>query len=192
MTWSLFYLCCFCVGLVLCVVLAVSGGGHGPFHTHSPLRFHVPGMRPAVGHQHAASTSVFNGFTLTAFLCWFGGAGYLLQRHPGMVTWVTLLLALLSGVVGANLIFWFLSKFLLSHERALTAEETAIPGVIGRVSGPLSNGRTGEILYTQLGVRRSCPARSADGTSIDRDAEVLVLRYDKGIAYVRLWHEFEM
>ena len=24
-----------------------------------------------------------NGFTLTAFLCWFGGAGYLLERYGG-------------------------------------------------------------------------------------------------------------
>lgn len=190
MTWSLFYLCCFCVGLVLCFLSALTGGGHATVHLHGHVRLHLPGTRTAA--QHPTTTPTVNGFTLTAFLCWFGGAGYLLQRHPGMYAWITLLLATLSGVVGANLIFWFLSKFLLPHERAMTAEETAITGVIGRVSGPLGNGRTGEILYSQLGVRRSSPARSADGTSIRRDAEVIVLRYDQGIAYVQPWNEFEL
>lgn len=192
MTWSLFYLCCFCVGLALCFLSALTGGGHGPVHLHGHVRLHLPGMRTVASHQHPTSTSAVNGFTSTAFLCWFGGAGYLLQRHPGMYAWGTLLLAMLSGVVGANLIFWFLSKFLLPHERALTAEDTAITGVIGRVSGPLGNGRTGEILYSQLGVCRSSPARSADGTSIGRDAEVIVLRYEQGIAYVQPWNEFEL
>ena len=188
MTWSLFYLCCFSVGLVLCALSALTGGGHGPVHGHVHLR--LPGMR--TGSPHAANTPVLNGFTLTAFLCWFGGAGYLLERHPGIVASVALLCATLSGAVGATLIFWFLSKVLLPRERALTAEETAIAGVIGRVSGPLGDGRVGEILYSQLGVRRSAPARSADGIAIERGAEVVVLRYEQGIAYVRPWHEFEL
>ncbi len=192
MTWSLFYLCCFCVGLALCFLSALTGGGHGPVHLHGHGGLHLPGTQTSVSHQHPGSTPAVNGFTLTAFLCWFGGAGYLLQRHPGMFAWVTLLVATLSGAVGASLIFWFLSKVLLPHERALTAEETAMTGVVGRVSGPLGNGRTGEILYSQMGVRRSSPARSADGASIERDAEVIVLRYDEGIAYVRPWNEFEL
>ena len=192
MTWSLLYLCCFCVGLVLCLLSALTGGGHGPAHLHGHVRLHLPGTQTMSGHQHAAGTSAINGFTVTAFLCWFGGAGYLLERRSGMYASVTLLLATLSGVVGASLIFWFLSKVLLPHEHALTAEDTAIIGVIGRVSGPLGDGLTGEILYSQLGVCRSSPARSADGTSIARDAEVIVLRYDQGVAYVQPWNEFQL
>lgn len=191
MTWSLFYLCVFCAGLFFCFIALFTGGGHGIVHLHAPFRIHISGMRPMAGQQPTSAAAV-NGFTLTAFLCWFGGAGYLLQRNVGMLGWISLLLATLSGVVGANLIFWFLSKFLLRHERVLTAEETAITGVVGHVSGPLGDGRTGEILYSQLGVRRSSPARSADGTRIERDAEVVVLRYEQGIAYVQPWNEFEV
>ncbi len=191
MTWSLFYLCCFFAGLVLCFLAALTGGGHGPVHLHGHMRIHVPSTRTIASH-HPTGASAVNGFTLTAFLCWFGGAGYLLQRHAGMLAWITLLVATLSGVVGASLIFWFLSKVLLRHERVLTAEETAIAGDVGRVSDPLGEGRTGAILYSQLGVRRSSPARSADGTRIGRDAEVVVLRYEKGIAYVQPWNEFEL
>jgi hypothetical protein len=62
---------------------------------------------------------------------------------------------------------------------------------VGRVTGPLHADATGEIIYTQLGARRSVPARSEDGASIDRDAEVVVLRYERGIAYVRPWRDLE-
>lgn len=191
MTWSVFYLCALSTGLFLCVLALFTGGGHGVVHLHGPVRFHLPRVRPTAGH-HPTSAAAVNGFTLTAFLCWFGGAGYLLQRHSGMLAWLTLMAATLSGVVGASLIFWFLSKVLLRNERVLTAEETAITGVVGHVSGPLGEGRTGEILYSQTGVRRSSPARSVDGSRIERDAEVVVLRYEQGIAYVEPWNEFKL
>lgn len=191
MTWGLFYLCVFSTGLLLCLLALFTGGGHGIAHLHGPFRVHLPSVRSTVG-QHPTSGATVNGFTLTAFLCWFGGAGYLLQRHVGVLVWITLLVATLSGVFGANLICWFLSKVLLRNERVLTAEETAITGVVGHVSGPLGDGRTGEILYSQLGVRRSSPARSADGSRIERDAEVVVLRYEQGIAYVQPWNDLEL
>ncbi len=179
MSWTVFYLCCFCVGLVLCVVSAVTGGGHGHVgHVHVRL----PGA-----HVHGAGMPVVNGFTLTAFLCWFGGAGYLIHEHTGLLVPLTLVVASLSGLVGGSLIFWFLSRVLLPRERELTAEETAVAGVVGRVSSPMAAGRTGEILYSQLGSLRSVPARSADGHEIDRGAEIVVLRYEQGIAYVRPW-----
>ena len=195
MTSELFYLICFVVGLVLCVASVVTGGHHG--HIHLGGHTHLPGSLPSshFGAAHPAHAvaghglSRVNGFTLTAFLCWFGGTGYLLRTHASFTFVLVLLCATLSGLAGAGLVSWFLSSVLLSHERPLTAEETATTGVLGRVSGPLRPGATGEILFTQLGARRSAPARSDDGSPIPRDAEVIVLRYERGIAYVRRWDE---
>jgi hypothetical protein len=34
-----------------------------------------------------------------------------------------------------------------------------------------------------------CGARSDDGSAVAKGTEVVVTRYDKGIAYVRLWSE---
>jgi hypothetical protein len=87
------------------------------------------------------------------------------------------------------LIFWFLAKVLLPHDKALTAEESEMTGVIGRISGTIRDNGTGEILFSQNGVRRSSPARSEDGQPIARDVEVVVMRYERGIAYVRRWDE---
>ncbi len=188
MTWEVFYLACFSVGLCLCVASVLTGGHHS--HIHLGGHGHV--AAPRVGTPHGgAGISRVNGFTLTAFLCWFGGTGYLLRTHGSFTLLIVLLFATVSGLAGAGLVSWFLSSVLLAHERPLSAEETATVGVLGRVSGPLSPGTTGEILFTQLGARRSAPARSENGAPISRDTEVIVMRYEHGVAYVRRWDEFE-
>src|SRR6266542_4035941 len=62
-------------------------------------------------------------------------------------------------------------------------------GHLGRVTVPIRAGGTGEIVYSQAGTRRSAGARSEDGTVVPRGSEVVVTRYEKGIAYVRSWEE---
>jgi hypothetical protein len=123
------------------------------------------------------------------FLCWFGAAGYLLTKYGTFVAGVVMLLAAIAGVAGGAIIFLFLSKVLMKHEHELTAEETAIVGAVGNVSSPIRGGRTGEILYKQLGAIVSAPARSEDGVDLAREEEVYVVRYEKGIAYVRRFEE---
>ena len=54
---------------------------------------------------------------------------------------------------------------------------------VGRAGG------TGEIIYSQAGTRRACGARCDDGRALSKGSEVVVMRYEKGIAYVRLWEE---
>ena len=42
-----------------------------------------------------------------------------------------------------------------------------------------------------MGALRSAPARSEDGEPIQKQEEVYVVRYEKGIAYVRKWDEVQ-
>jgi membrane protein implicated in regulation of membrane protease activity len=123
------------------------------------------------------------------FLCWFGATGFLLTRYGTLVASLVFLLAALCGLAGGGAIFWFLAKVLLPHERELTSEETAMPGVVGQVSAAIRAGGTGEILYEQMGARRSAPARADTGETIPKGEEVFVVRYEQGIAYVRRWEE---
>ena len=62
-------------------------------------------------------------------------------------------------------------------------------GVLGRLSIPIREGGTGEIIYSQAGTRRTCGARSENGAALEKGVEVVVTRYEKGIAYVRRWEE---
>jgi hypothetical protein len=62
-------------------------------------------------------------------------------------------------------------------------------GVLGRLTQPIRQAGTGELVYTQGGTRKSCGARSEDGQPIEKGAEVVVIAYDRGIAIVRRWSE---
>jgi membrane protein implicated in regulation of membrane protease activity len=130
-----------------------------------------------------------NGFTLAAFLCWFGGCGFLLERYANFLTPIVLGVATITGVIGAAILFWFLARVLLPHEQELTAEDTAVLGVLGRVSGAIREGGVGEIQFSQNGARRFAIARSEAGVAIPRGVEVVVMRYEQGIAWVRRWDE---
>jgi membrane protein implicated in regulation of membrane protease activity len=192
MTMDTFYLICFGVGLVLSVAFFLGGFAHlhlGHLHIgHSALGHHGAGAHGS----GSRGLSALNGFTLTAFLCWFGGAGYLLHRYSIFVAPLVLLFSVVSGVVGASLLWAVLFKVLLPHERVLNSEDTEMTGVLARVSDSIrSNGGIGEILFLQTGARRSSAARSDDGRTIERGTEVLVIRYERGIAYVRPWAELE-
>jgi hypothetical protein len=203
MTWESFYLVCFLVGLLLSALSLLGGLGHIGLHIHVPhaphipTHVHIPHGVPHAGHvpQGAASTGAgstvpwWNAFSIMVFLCWFGAAGYLLTRYGSFVAGVVLVLAGICGVAGGAIVFLFLTRVMLPHERELTAEETEVTGVVGRVSAPIRTDGIGEIVYEQLGARRSAPARSEDGLPIQKQEEVFVVRYEKGIAWVRRWQD---
>jgi membrane protein implicated in regulation of membrane protease activity len=192
MTMDTFYLICFGVGLVLSVAFFLGGFAHlhlGHLHIgHSGLAHHGTGAHGS----GSRGLSALNGFTLTAFLCWFGGAGYLLHRYSIFVAPLVLLLSVVSGVFGAALLWAILFKVLIPRERVLNSEDTEMTGVLAKVSDSIrSNGGIGEILFLQTGARRCSAARSDDGRTIERGTEVVVIRYERGVAYVRPWAELE-
>lgn len=211
MTWANFYLICFVVGFAFSFIGFLSGGmhrlhiphlphGHGPIgrgafgHTgHAPIGTHASapqaGGGAGKGSTHPSGVSPFNFITLTAFLAWFGGTGYLLTRYETLWFLTGLALALLSGLIGASLVYLFLGRVLTSPNEDMDQADYEMVGVLGRTSLPIREGGTGEIIYSQAGTRRTCGARSENGAPIARGTEVVVTRYDKGIAYVRLWAE---
>jgi membrane protein implicated in regulation of membrane protease activity len=200
MTWETFYLICFLVGLLLSAVSLFGALGHFGAHLHLPHSVDVPHMPHPVHLPHAPATADasaqgsgavpwWNSFSIMIFLCWFGAAGYLLTRHSSFMAFVVLLVAVMCGVAGGAIVFLFLAKVMLPHEHELSADETAVLGAVGTVTCAIRSGGTGEIVYEQLGARRSAPARSDDGNPIDRQEEVFVVRYEKGIAYVRRWDD---
>lgn len=197
MNWEIFYLVCFLAGLMLSAISLLGGMGHIGWHVHVPHAVHLPaghGMHPAAGthgvsSSNGASVPWWNAFSMMVFLCWFGAAGYLLTRYGGLVAGVVVLLALVCGVAGGAIVFLFLAKVLLPHERELTADETSVVGVVGQISAPIRAGGTGEIVYEQLGARCSAPARAEDGAAIGKQEEVCVVRYEKGVAYVKRWED---
>ena len=187
MTWAMFYLVCFLVGVTLSVLSFLGGSFHLPhFHLHVP-HVHVP---HGGAHGGSGGEMPFLNFgTITAFLVWFGGAGYLLTRYSSLVVAGVLMLAVVAGIVGATIVFWFVAKLLLKHDRELDPADYDRVGVLARISSPIREGGTGEIIFSQEGTRNTCGARSENGEALARGTEVIVTRYERGIAYVRRWEE---
>jgi len=210
MTWSDFYLICFAVGFLLSFFSFIAGGMRWHAHLHLP-HLHLPHLHLGGGHApiahgaagpapagHGAATghgvrgaevSPFNFISLTAFLAWFGGTGYLITRFSSIWFALGLLIAMAAGLVGAAIVFLFMTRVLISPDEAMDPADYEMVGVLGRTSIPIREGGTGEIIYSQAGTRRTCGARSLTGAAIGKGVEVVVIRYEHGIAYVGLWEE---
>ncbi len=207
MTWANFYLICFALGFAFSLLSFVLGGfhWHAPHHWGEPHVHILPhahlGHVGHVGHAgaHAAGAnpggaapghvSPLNPVTLAAFLAWFGGTGYLLTRFS--TVWVVLGLGIagLIGSMGAGIVFLFLTRVLMSEDEDLDPADFEMVGVLGRLSMPIRQGGTGELIYSQAGTRRTCGARAEQDCAMPKGSEVVVTSYEKGIAYVRLWSE---
>jgi membrane protein implicated in regulation of membrane protease activity len=189
MTWSDFYLVCFILGGSLSVLSLVGGAHiHLPFHLHFPHGW----FHGAHGGAHAdGGVSAFNFATIMAFLAWFGAMGYLLTRYYRWWSVLVLGAALAAGLAGGGLVYLFFVKVFSAHERPLRAADFDMIGVLGHLTVPIRAGGTGELVYSQAGTRRSCGARSEDGGPLPKGSEVVVLRYESGIAYVRALSDFD-
>ncbi len=215
-----FYLICFAVGLLFVVASLFLGLTHDTLHTpgldhghadatHLGDMHHVGeaeasidgdgeatandgGAHVSVAHGHAAATHVspINVSTIMAFLTWFGGAGYILRVYAGVLGIVSVAVATLVGLAGGAVIFFFLVRILLPGQRFLNPSDYQIVGTLATVTMHIEPGQIGEIIYTQGGSRHSDGARSADGKPIAHGTEVVIVRYERGIAYVEPWNSF--
>jgi len=180
MNWSDVFLICFLFGFGLSVLSMIAGSTHihiPHMHVHMHHGVRVPGGR--------GGTPWLNAGTLSAFLAWFGGVGYLLLHTYHVWVVVVLCVAVLSGLGAAAVVFWFLAKVLLADGAPLDPADYEMVGVLGKTTISIRAGGTGELVFTQGGTRHAVGARSESGDAIAKGIEVVVTRYDKGIAYVR-------
>lgn len=203
MTWADVYMFCFLVGFILSLMSLLIGvfnidipGLHNVHFDHGHIHFdhaHGPDIHIHTGHaangDAITGVSPFNFSTAMAFLAWFGGAGYLLTAWGKIGMLAILGFSAMAGVTGAAIVFAFLAKVLMRTDSTLYDSDYRMEGVLGHVSVGIREGGTGEIIFSQEGVRRTCGARSENGTGIARGIEVVITRYEKGIAYVRRWDE---
>ncbi len=172
MNWSDGFLLCFVVGFTLSLFSFFGGSLHLP-HVHVHL------------HGRGGAT-IFP--TAMSFLTRFGGTGYLLARYGGVSTVLALSSAAIIGSIGSWLLFRLLKR-VLDDEQPLAAEDYDLIGVLGRVASPMNAGGTGEMIYSLQGTRRGVAVRSEDNRPLPRGMEVVVTRFERGIAYVKPWDE---
>jgi len=177
-------------------------GGHGGLHaghgggegTHAVAHagaatggddLHLDG-----GEGHDGGVSPFNLQTITTFLAFFGGSGWVLYSSAGLAPALALIAATVIGVAGGGVVFLFLVKVLLKSQQFMDPASSRIEGTVARVSMAIRADGTGEIVFSRDGSRRSEGARSATGAPIAAGTEVVVVRYERGLAYVEPWASY--
>ncbi len=188
MSWSDFYLLCFLVGFFLSVVSFLAGA----IHIHMPFKWHLPlhgAHHGGAAHGGGHNISWFNASSALAFLAWFGGTGYLLTKYSSFVTILVVTLSTTAGLLAGWLVLKFLLTLAGAPDEPLQLGDRRVEGSLAVVSMTIREGGTGEIIYPVGGVRRCSGARTADGKAIEKGAEVVIEKYEKGIAYVKRWDE---
>ncbi len=209
MTWSDFYLVCFLVGFALSVLSFLAGAVHIhlPFKMHLPFHgghaagghiggahggAHVAGSagKGAASHNGSSHLTWFNATTVMAFLAWFGGVGYILVMHSHLAVLACFAVSILSGIIASYVVFRFMARLMANATGEMHDWDYRLEGAVGTVSMTIRADGTGEVIFEQGGARRAVGARSQSGKAIARGAEVVIERYENGIAYVQLWDEF--
>ena len=218
---SLVFLACFLFGLLFMVAAALLGSfGHGTHVAHSvhtgthvghvhigPMHASGTAHHTGQGTQHAAkgtvtktsttassNFSIFsyaNPMTIAVFLLGFGTFGYIFHTNVGFILPLTLLLAVIGGLIITVILLALLSRFFGDSEGETIQDVSDRTGLLGKVSITIQENGLGEILYVSPGgMRKSVPARSVDGHRLERDQEVVVVNYQRGIAEVDTWDHF--
>jgi len=167
--------------------------GHAPIaHGHAGgLTAHSEtGLRVAGADGALVQVSPFNLQTLTTFLAFFGGVGWVLYDTLGVAPALALIAGVVAGVAGGAVVFWFLARVLVAGQRFMDPSTSRMEGVVGNVTQAISSTGTGEIVYSREGARHSEGARSATGLPIPVGTEIVVVRYERGLAYVEPWASF--
>jgi hypothetical protein len=169
-------------------------GGHGGLdaHGHAVGSVHagetmgVPVPTQAVDRGMTQETiSPLNMPTILAAITWFGGVGYVLTRMA-LLDWLLILgVAVLGGFLGGYIVYYFFAKVLWpAQTRPMDPMEYDLRGTYARVVSGIAQDGTGEIMYTKGGTRSVAGARSADGSPLPKGTDVMVVRYERGLAYV--------
>lgn len=132
---------------------------------------------------------LFNVSSLLAFVTWFGGVGYVARNGLGLWGWLSIILGLVGGLIGAAVISWFLISFLRKNSQEMNPRDWDQVGVIGHVSSSIRPSGYGEIVYEQNGIRQVAAAKAEGDGGIPRNTEVVVLRIEKGVAIVEPFEE---
>ena len=204
MIWSDFYLFCFIFGFSLSV-LSFSAGA---VHIHLPFKVHLPfhgsfngqshggvththgGLAKSASSHNVGHVSWFNASTVMAFLAWFGAVGYILSVYSRIVGVIALAFAIAGGLSASWAVFKFMVKLMNTESSHLKDEDYRHEGLVCTVTMPVRENGTGEIVFLQNGIRRSAGARSCNSKPLEKGAEVVIERYENGVAYVHRWEEF--
>jgi len=158
-----------------------------------------PNVRRPAGDERPVPRVRFSYAALAAFAALFGVVGYLLVRS-GVTSGVALVIAAVSGVVGALLSGWGAAAWArVLPEHDVEDPRYVLQGHLARVTAAIAADRDGEIVFEIGEERRTVRARlvedsdvtEGDESSVAVGTEVVIERIDDDVAYVEPWQQVE-
>jgi hypothetical protein len=211
---SLAFIGCFLIGLLFLLIISFMGhhaihhvGSAGHMHSLN-LGGHVgaAGNSGHIGHGTAQAQqdthtkqsgsfwlfSYLNPMSLALFLLGFGFLGYLFHNAMASLALQFTFAIASGGGVGFALVFLALLNHIFGDSENATVQDVSDRrGLLAKVSVTIPQNGLGEITYLSPGgMRKSVPACSLDGQRLERDQEVVVINYQRGIAEVDTWERF--
>lgn len=213
---SLVFAGSFLVGLLFLLISSFTGHGGAVHHIgHAPIHLpaigshaasahggtiHVAGHTTTSGHalQNQGSDSegfsifaILNPLTIALFLIGFGFFGFVFYATTALALPTIFLIAALGGLVIATLMLMLLNRIFGGAETTTVQDVSDRTGLLGKVNVTIPQNSIGEIIYISPGgMRKSIPARSVTGQRLERDQEVVVVNYQRGVAEVDTWDHF--
>ena len=212
---SLVFIACFLFGLLFLVATTLMGSlGHGTHTVHAihggthvghisaghsthVVSTHSTAVRGPLAKTHSATLGKFsvstyaNPTSVALFALGFGFFGYIFHNAVGFILPLTVVLAVVGGLVIAALLLALLGRVFGDSEGETIQDVSDRTGLLGKVSTTIQERGIGEVLYVSPGgMRKSVPARSTDGRRLERDAEVVIVNYQRGVAEVDTWDNF--
>lgn len=129
---------------------------------------------------------------LAALMISFGAVGYLLLRNSGLSSLATGMISAASGVAG-----WVAMSFLMANWalRAVAPsahdEAEKFQGQLALVVSAISSSSLGSIRYERNGEQHLAPARGLGERDLPGGTEVVIDRFEEGVAVVEDWAAVE-
>ena len=167
--------------------------GHNTHLVHTPHHVGKGSLAKTSDGAHS-SFSVFdyaNPTAIALFSLGFGFFGYIFHDAAGFILPLTIVLAVIGGLIIAALLLALLGRVFGDSEGETIQDVSDRTGLLGKVGTTIQEHGIGEVLYVSPGgMRKSVPARSVDGGRLEREQEVVIVSYQQGVAEVDTWDHF--
>lgn len=136
------------------------------------------------GDMPGLTVSPLKPIVIISFVTVFGGAGLMAAQAELSAAGM---LAVAFGAAG--LIAWSIYRFvvipLYQAQNTSSVSQQELIGRTATVSLRIKDGGFGSVAYVVNGNSYTAPAKSVDGTDLERGAEVVIMRLERNVYYVK-------
>lgn len=138
----------------------------------------------AAGDVPELPVSPLKPIIITTFVTVFGGIG-MICMIKGVSQAAAAVIALSAGLATSFLLHRFIIVPLYRAQNTSAISQKELRGALAKVTLAIRDNRFGKISYTMGGNTYSAPAKSVDGSDIERGVPVVIINIEKNVFYIK-------